>query len=97
MEDADAGDHAVGGQIAGLAVGEQTVLDEDGLGVEEPRDALAHRQLALLGELLASALGATRSGAPQPLLDLGGGVHAARHLRVAGGRGDGMRGCLSHR
>ena len=56
------GDDAVGAEALGLPVGEQRVLGERAL-VEQPRDALAHRQLALLGGLLAVALGPAGVGA----------------------------------
>ena len=48
---AEPGDDAVGAEPVLLPVGQQRVLDERAL-VEQPRDALAHGQLALLGRLL---------------------------------------------
>ena len=73
------GHDAVGAEPVGLPVGQQRVLDERA-GVEQPRDALAHRQLALLAGLVAVALGAAGVGALAGLLDgvgvghgLGGG------------------------
>ena len=61
---ADAGDDAVGGQLGVEGVGERGVLDERAR-VDEPRDALAREELALLGVLLVVLGGAA-------LLDLGG-------------------------
>ena len=46
-----AGDHAVGGQLGGQAVGERRVLDER-VRVDQQRDALAREELALLRVLL---------------------------------------------
>ena len=51
------GHDAVGAEPVLLPVGEQRLLGEGAL-VEQQRDALAHRQLALLERLLAVALGA---------------------------------------
>ena len=51
VDAADAGDDAVGREIAGERVGEQRVLDERAL-VEEQREAVAHEQLVLPRELL---------------------------------------------
>ena len=48
---ADAGHHAVGGQVAGERVGEQAVLDER-VVVEQQREPVAHEQLVLARELL---------------------------------------------
>src|SRR4051794_11286318 len=48
-------DDAVGAEPVLLPVGEQRLLDEGAL-VEQPVDALAHRELALLGGLRAVAL-----------------------------------------
>ena len=47
----DAGDHAVGRQVVGGGVGQQTVLDE-GARVEQQLQAVADEQLALAGELV---------------------------------------------
>ena len=46
VDAADAGDDAVGGQVAGERVGEQPVLDERAL-VEQQREPVADEQLAL--------------------------------------------------
>ena len=64
---AQAGDDAVGAEAVLLPVGQQRLLDERAV-VEQPRDALAHRQLALLARLVAVALGAAGVGAVQRLL-----------------------------
>ena len=53
------GDHAVGAEALLLPVGEQRLLGER-LGVDQARDPLAHRQLALLRGLLVMALGPAR-------------------------------------
>ena len=52
----DAGDDAVGAEAVLVPVGQQRLLGE-GAVVEQQRDALAHRQLALLARLLAVTLG----------------------------------------
>ena len=54
---AQAGDDAVGAQPVALPVRQQRLLGERAR-VEQPRDALAHGQLALLARLVAVALGA---------------------------------------
>src|SRR5438270_776899 len=56
-----AGDDAVGAEALLLPVGEQRLLGE-GAGVHEPLDALADRELALLGRLLPVPLGAAGAG-----------------------------------
>ena len=61
------GDDAVGAEPLGLPVGEQRVLAERA-GVEQQRDALAHRQLALLGGLLLVALRPSGVGARERVL-----------------------------
>ena len=65
----EAGDDAVGAEPVLLPVGEQRLLDER-VVVEQPRDPLAHRQLALLGGLLAVAVGTAGVGAVQRLLEV---------------------------
>ena len=69
---ADSGDDAVGAQPLLLPAGEQAVLGE-GARVEQQRDPLAHRQLALLG-----AFSRWRSGPPaeRPLGGAGELAHA---------------------
>ena len=62
VDRADPGDHAVGAEAVLLPVGEQRLLGEGAL-VEQQRDALADRQLALLARLLAVALGPARERA----------------------------------
>jgi hypothetical protein len=62
-----AGHDPVGAEALGLPVREQRVLGE-GARVEQPRDPLAHGQLALLGGLRPVALGAARVGAVERLL-----------------------------
>jgi hypothetical protein len=71
---ADAGDDAVGAEPLRLPVREQRVLRERA-GVEQPRDPLAHGQLALLGRLLAVALGPAGVGALERLLGVLGVGH----------------------
>ncbi len=58
----DAGDDAVGAEAVLVPVREQRLLGEGAL-VQQQRDALADGQLALLGRLLAMALGAARERA----------------------------------
>ena len=61
------GDHAVGPEAVLLPVGEQRILDE-GAGIDEPLDALAHGQLALVLRLVVVALRAAPAGALERLL-----------------------------
>ena len=70
MQDADARDDAVGGQLGIRVVGEQAVLDELGLRIEEPRDADAWHQLALLGHLASVPFRTSRACPLQPRVDL---------------------------
>ena len=63
------GDDAVGAEPVALPVGQQRVLDERAV-VEQPRDALAHGQLALLARLVAVALGAAAERAVERLLQV---------------------------
>ena len=65
----EAGDDAVGAQPLALPVGQQRLLGERAV-VEQPRDALAHGQLALLARLVVVALGAAAEGAVQRLLQI---------------------------
>src|ERR1035437_4302710 len=51
VERADAGDDTIRGEVAGEVVGEEPVLDEVRALVEQPGDALAWHELALLVEL----------------------------------------------
>ena len=52
-----------------LPVGQQRLLGERAV-VEQPRDALAHGQLALLARLVVVALGAAGQGAVQRLVQI---------------------------
>ena len=79
----EAGDDAVGAEALGLPVGEQRVLGERAL-VEQPRDALAHGQLALLGGLLPVALGPARVGAVEGVVDVLGVRHRSVTLTLGG-------------
>ena len=66
---ADPGDDAVGAVALVLPVGEQPVLDE-GVGVEQPRHALAHGHLALLERLLVVVLRAPGARALDRALEI---------------------------
>ena len=77
-----AGDDAVGAEPLGLPVGQQRVLGERA-GVEQPRDPLAHGQLALLGRLGPVALGPARVRAVERLLYVAHARHASARRRCA--------------
>jgi hypothetical protein len=73
---AHAGDDAVRPQAVGLPVGQQRVLRERPR-IEQLRDPLAHRQLALLGGLGPVALRAARVGAIERVLYVAHALHAS--------------------
>ena len=68
-----AGHDAVGAEAVLVPVGEQRLLRER-LRVHEPRDPLAHRDLALVGQPLAVLLGAARERALERLVEAPGGA-----------------------
>ena len=65
-----AGDDAIGAEPLLVPVGQRRLLGE-GAGVDEPRDPLAHRQLALLGGLLVVALRPAGEGGVERLREVG--------------------------
>ena len=70
VDRAHPGHDPVGAEPVRLPVGEQRVLAE-AAGVEQLRDALADRQLALAGGLVAMALGPAGEGARGGVLEVG--------------------------
>ena len=74
MDAADARDHAVGRQIGGAIVGEQAILNELGLGVEQQPDPLAAEQLAFGAVLLVVLGGAAAHDARGALAQLRDGI-----------------------
>ena len=60
LDGAQSGDHAVGRQLVGEDVGEESILDE-GAGVEEEVEPLANGELVLLAQL-GQVAGAARQG-----------------------------------
>ena len=73
LDAADAGDEAGRRRLALVHVpgGQRRQLEPRRAGVEQPVDALAHRQLALLAVALERPLAAAAAGLGQPLAQLG--------------------------
>ncbi len=77
LDQAAAGDHTVGGQIAGQGIGQLPVLDEGAL-VEEQRDPVPDEQLVLAVQLGPGLLAQGSGGGPSRV-DVGSGADAVHH------------------
>ena len=73
------GHDAVGAEAVLVPVGEQRLLGER-LRVDEPRDALARADLALVGQLLAVLLRAAGERALERLVEAPGGAGCVSRL-----------------
>src|SRR5262249_21120372 len=74
VDAADAGDHAVGGEVRRLAVGQERVLDERRAVVAQARQALAAEQLPFLGVLSVGLLRAAGARLGRARRELGRSV-----------------------